>query len=79
MAAGRPVVASDTSWIREILSDEEGVVTDELEEGVRKLEDYTERYEKADNARDKTLDELSWRNTVEKIRRLYKQLLTSKQ
>lgn len=75
MAAGRPVVASDTPWIREILSDEEGVVTDELEEGVLKLQDRNIRAEKAKNAR-KRADELSWEKTAEKLTSTYISLLS---
>lgn len=75
MAAGRPVVASDTPWIREILSDQEGVVTDDLEEGIMELSDPEKRNKKSQKAIEKVKSSLSWRHTAEKIHEVYRGLI----
>lgn len=74
MAAGRPVVASDHSWIREILTDEEGVVTNKLEKGIIELQDEQNRQKKGENALQKVKNKLSWRHTAEKIKEVYSEM-----
>ncbi|MDY6773641.1 MAG: glycosyltransferase, partial [Candidatus Nanohaloarchaea archaeon] len=71
MAAGKPVVASDTPWIREILSDGEGIVTEDIAGGIERLRDDSLREEKGEKALKKIEDELSWRHTAENIYNVY--------
>jgi len=75
MAAARPVVASDHSWIREILSESEGEVTDDMEKGIMALKDDEKRREKGENALKKIKEGLSWKHTAKKVTETYEELL----
>jgi glycosyltransferase involved in cell wall biosynthesis len=75
MAAGRPVVASDRPWIREVMSEDEGVITDDMEEGIRELMDEEKRREKGENALERVKEGLSWKHTAEKVAKIYRELV----
>lgn len=77
MAAGKPVVASDRQWIHEILSDDEGAVTDDLAGGIAAMRDDAIRAAKGENALERLKDGLTWGHTAEKVVNVYRELVDS--
>jgi len=78
MAAGKPIIASDVSGIREILSDREGIITNNFAEAIQRLRDKNLREKKGKAAREKIEKELSWDHTAQKLVRIYNQEIRRK-
>ena len=78
MAASKPVIVSDVSGIREILSDTEGIITHDFAEAIQELRNKDLREKKGKAAREKIEKELSWNHTAQKLVRIYKREIETK-
>ena len=78
MAAAKPTIVSDVSGIREILSDREGIITNNFAEAIQRLRDKNLREKKGKAAREKIEKELSWDHTAQKLVRIYNQEIRRK-
>lgn len=75
MAAGKPILASDRPWIREVLSEKEGVITNDFSKGFYKILSSKNLEEMGKMAKLKIKEEFSWDITAKKYLNIYKKLI----
>lgn len=78
MAAAKPIIVSDVSGIREILSEREGIITNDFTKAIKKLQNKDLREKRGKAAREKIERELSWEHTAQKLIKIYQQEIETK-